>query len=249
MIRASVIAAALCLISASGVLAQDITIGFQTSLSGPIASIGLSLRKGVEVGQAYVSEVAGRKVKLIMLDDASDPSTAARNARKLITESKVDVIIGSAGAPLVLASAMVAFEEHVPMVSMSPVTPPADKRDWIAVVAQPADLMMRADVKEMSRLGIKTVGFIGFNDAWGDQVYSGLTKGADAAGIKVVANERYARADTSVTAQVLKLLAARPDAIVTGGSGTPGATPHLALMDRGYKGPIFRAVPESFDSC
>jgi branched-chain amino acid transport system substrate-binding protein len=91
----------------------------------------------------------------------------------------------------------------------------------------------------MKKDGIKTVGYIGFSDAWGDLVYNALMKAAPAAGIKVLGNERYARGDASVTGQVLKLVAMRPDAVMTGGAGTPGALPFLALAERGFKGPVY----------
>jgi len=55
----------------------------------------------------------------------------------------------------------------------------------------------------------------------------------------MVANERFAPKDTSVTGQVLKLIAAKPDAIVIGASGTPAAMPASALVERGFKGKIY----------
>jgi branched-chain amino acid transport system substrate-binding protein len=116
--------------------------------------------------------------------------------------------------------------------------PPAES-DWTVTVAQPPQLMIDAVVQRMKRDGVKTVGYIGFTDAWGDLVYSSLMKAAEPAGIKVVTNERYARSDQSVTGQVLKIVAARPDAVMTGGSGTPGALPYLALAERGFKGNVY----------
>jgi branched-chain amino acid transport system substrate-binding protein len=99
--------------------------------------------------------------------------------------------------------------------------------------------MVDAVVERMKRNGVKTVGYIGFSDAWGDLVYDALMKAAGPAGIKVVSNERYARADSSVTGQVLKIVALHPDAVMTGGAGTPGALPFLALAERGFKGGVY----------
>src|SRR5690606_21438895 len=96
-----------------------------------------------------------------------------------------------------------------------------------------------AVVERMKRNGVKTVGYIGFSDAWGDLVYDALMKATPDAGIKVLGNERYARADSSVTGQVLRLLAMKPDAVMTGGAGTPGALPFLALTERGFKGGLY----------
>jgi branched-chain amino acid transport system substrate-binding protein len=220
-------------------LAADLKVGFITSLSGPVSSLGLPYEKGIKAAVAYKSNIGGKNVTMVQLDDASDPSTAARNARKLIDEDKVDVIIGTAGSPGALAIAAVARETKTPLISIANANLPGEDGAWMVTVPQPAPLMVSAVVERMKKNGIKTVGYIGFSDAWGDLVYDSLTKAAEANGIKVLTNERYARGDTSVTGQVLKIVAARPDAVLTGTSGTPGALPYRALAERGYKGPIF----------
>ena len=223
----------------SSVSAQELKVGFITSLSGPVSSLGIPYQKGIQAGVTYQSEVAGRKVRLIQLDDASDPSTSARNARKLIDEEKVDVIIGTAGSPGSLAIAGVARETRTPLISIANANLPGEEGAWMVTVPQPAPLMLDAVVEHMKKVGVKTVGYIGFSDAWGDLVYDALGKSAPGAGLKVVSNERFARADASVTGQVLKISSLRPDAVITGTSGTPGALPYLALADRNYKGRIY----------
>ena len=233
------VAGALALGSAAGALAADLKVGFITSLSGPVSSLGIPYAKGIQAALVHQAEVAGRKITMVQFDDASDPSTAARNARKLIDEDKVDVIIGTAGSPGALAIAAVARETKTPLISIANANLPGEDGAWMVTIPQPAPLMIAAVVEHMKRSGIKTVGYIGFSDAWGDLVYDSLTKAAEPAGIKVLTNERYARSDQSVTGQALKVVAARPDAVITGGSGTPGALPYLALAERGYKGPIF----------
>lgn len=238
LIRIAAAAAVGACLSAQA-LAADLKVGFITSLSGPVSSLGIPYAKGIQAAAAYKSEVGGRKVQLIQLDDASDPSTSARNARKLIDEDKVDVIIGTAGSPGALAIAAVARETKTPLISIANANLPGEDGAWMVTVPQPAPLMISAVVEHMKKAGIKTVGYIGFSDAWGDLVYDSLLKSAAPAGIKVVTNERYARADTSVTGQVLKIVAAHPDAVIAGGSGTPGALPYMALAERGYRGPIF----------
>lgn len=217
----------------------DLKVGFITSLSGPVSSLGIPYGKGIQAGAAYKPEIAGHKVHLIQLDDASDPSTAARSARKLIEEDKVDVIIGTAGSPGALAIAAVARETKTPLISIANANLPGEEGAWMVTLPQPAPLMVSAVVERMKKSGVKTVGYIGFSDPWGDLVYDALMKSVDAAGIKVVTNERYARADASVTGQVLKVVAARPDAVITGTSGTPGALPYIALSERGYRGQIY----------
>jgi len=233
------VAAAVSVLTAANALAADLKVGFITSLSGPVSSLGIPYDKGMKAAVAYKSELNGKKIQVVSLDDASDPSTAARNARKLIDEDKVDVIIGTAGSPGALAIAAVARETKTPLISIANANLPGEEGAWMVTLPQPAPLMVSAVVERMKKSGVKTVGYIGFSDAWGDLVYDALQKSAEPAGIKVVSNERYARADASVTGQVLKIVALRPDAVITGTSGTPGALPYLALSERGYKGQIY----------
>ena len=225
--------------SAATALAADLKVGFITSLSGPVSSLGIPYEKGMKAALAYKSEVAGRKIVLVQLDDASDPTTAARNARKMIDEDKVDVIIGTAGSPGALAIAAVARETKTPLISIANANLDGEEGAWMITLPQPAPLMASALVDRMKKSGVKTIGYIGFSDAWGDLVYDAMIKIAEPAGIKVVSNERYARADASVTGQVLKIVALKPDAVITSTSGTPGALPYLALAERGYKGQIY----------
>ena len=222
-----------------GALAADLKVGLSVSLSGPNSSLGIPYAKGMQAALAYKGEVSGRKIQLIVLDDGSDPSAAGRNARKLVEEEKVDILMGTSGVPASVAMAQVGRETSVPMIGLSPLSLDPAENPWIVTVAQPAQLMIDAVVERMKANGVKTVGYIGFSDAWGDLVYDALMKAAPGAGIKVVSNERYARADASVTGQVLKIVALRPDAVMTGGSGTPGALPFLALTERGFRGGVY----------
>ena len=225
--------------SAAGALAADLKVGLSVSLSGPNSSLGVPYAKGMQAALAYKPEVNGRKIRLIVLDDGSDPTTAGRNARKLVEEDKVDVLMGTSGVPSAIAMAQVARESKTPLIGLTPISIDAAENPWVVTVAQPTQLMIDAVVERMKQNGVKTVGYIGFSDAWGDLVYNALMKAAPLADIKVVSNERYARADASVTGQVLKIVALRPDAVMTGGAGTPGALPFLALAERGFKGGIY----------
>src|SRR5574337_1357579 len=191
-----------------GVKAADLKVGFITSLSGPVSSLGIPYQRGIKAAEAFMPEVAGMKVQLLQLDDASDPSVAARNARKMIDEDKVDVLIGTAGSPGSLAIAAVAREAKTPLISIANANLPGPDGGWMITVPQPAPLMIDAVIERMQRNQVKTVGYIGFSDAWGDLVYDSLKKGVAPTGIKVLTDERYARADQSVTGQILKIVAA-----------------------------------------
>ena len=235
----SLLATTLVALPAAALLAADLKVGLSVSLSGPNSSLGVPYAKGMQAALAYRPEVNGRKIQLIVLDDGSDPTATGRNARKLVDEDKVDVLMGTSGVPAAIAMAQVARDAKVPMIGLTPIQLDPVENPWVFTVAQPTQLMIDAVVDRMKKDGIKSVGYIGFSNAWGDLVYNALVKATAAAGIKVLGNERYARADASVTGQVLKLMAMKPDAVMTGGAGTPGALPFLALTERGFKGPMY----------
>ena len=237
----SLLVSAALLLAVPQMARAEILVGFVTGLSGPVSSIGIPNAKGLAAGEAYIGEVGGEKLRVIQLDDGSDPTASARNARKLVEQEKVDILIGTSGAPQTLAMATAAIEMKIPMIAVSPIAavPPGDGGPWVVQTPQPTPLLVQGIVDHMKARGLKTVAFIGFSDAFGDLMYDSLTQSATAAAIKVIANERYARSDSSVTAQVLRALAAHPDAIMLGGTGTPGALPVIALSERGYKGPLY----------
>ena len=238
IIAAAVVAASLV----TGAAAQaEITVGFVTSQSGPGSSIGVLYDRGMKASVEYASSIGAEKIKLIQLDDGSDPSAATRNARKLVEENKVDLLIGTSTAASSSAMVPIANELKVPMIAISPISVAAnDAGDrWAIVMPQPPTLMVKVVVDRMKRDGVKQFAYIGFSDAWGDLVYNGAQKPAEADGLKILTNERYARTDTSVTGQVLKMMATKPDAVLLGGAATQGALPPLALTERGYKGPLY----------
>jgi branched-chain amino acid transport system substrate-binding protein len=240
-LSSALIALAIPYLAASPSVAADITVGLITSMSGPGASIGIPYARGATAGAAYAGSVGDNKIRLIQLDDASDPSTAARNARKLVEEDKVDILLGAASTPGSVAMSTVAAETKTPMISLTPIPPitVGPTGQWIIAVPQPPGLMVAAVVERMKKDGVKSAAYIGFSDSWGDLVYNALMKDAPASQIEVTTNERYARADTSVTGQTLKIISTHPDAVITGGSGTPGALPYIALAERGYKGGLY----------
>lgn len=222
---------------ATGAAARDnILVGVTLGATGPGASLGIHYKNAF---QLIPKTLGGRPVEFIILEDKTDPTEAAKNARKLIGEEKVDAIMGSNSVPSTTQIAQIATEAKTPMIALAPVALPHEKLGWVFTTPQPVALMMGAVVEDMKKKGVKTVGYIGFSDSWGDLVLKALKKHAEPAGIKVLTDERYARADTSVTGQVIKILAADPDAVVVGGSGTGGALPHIGLVERGYKKPIY----------
>jgi len=219
----------------------DIKVGFITSLSGNASSIGIPYGRGIQAASAYRSEVNGQKVRLIQLDDGSDPSATTRNARKLMEEENVDVLIGAATAPSTLAVAAVAAELKVPLIAVAPITLQftGSGEQWVVAVPQPPTLFVKVVALRMKRDGVKNFGYIGFSDASGDLFFGGAKAAEAETGIKILIDERYARTDSSVTAQILKILATQPDAVLIGSSGTQAALPALALADRGFGGKLY----------
>lgn len=219
----------------------DINVGVTLSTTGPAASLGIPEKNTVAL---MPKTIAGEKVNYIVLDDASDTTAAVTNARKLISENKVDVIVGSTTTPNSLAMIDAVAEARVPMISLAAsariVEPVDDKKRWVFKTPQNDILMAMAIATHMADNGVRNVAFIGFADAYGEGWYQEFAKAAGLKKLNIVANERYNRTDTSVTGQVLKIVSARPDAVLIAGSGTPAALPQKTLKERGYAGKIYQ---------
>lgn len=225
------------LLGTVGHAAADITIGVSLPLTGPASGLGIPTRNGISL---WPETIGGEKVKLIILDDASDTTQSNKNARRLISEEKVDIIVGSTATPASIALAEVAAEGHTVQISTSPVELTEAKGTWTFRVAQSTALMATAVVEHMLKTGIKTVAFLGYSDAYGEAWLKEFSNQAGKAGLQLITTERFARADTAVTGQALKILAARPDAVLLGASGSGAAMPHKAIIERGYKGKIYQ---------
>ena len=237
--RKIMLAAALALLAT---LAQaDINVGVTLSATGPAASLGIPEKNTIAL---LPTSIGGQKVNYIVLDDASDTTTAVKNARKLISENKVDLIIGSTTTPNSLAMIDVAAENETPMIAMAAsariVEPMDDKRRWVFKTAQNDAHMATAIVEHMTNNAVKTVAYIGFSDAYGEGWWNEFSKLAEVRKIQLVGNECFNRTDTTVTGQILKILVAKPDAVLIGGAGTPAALPQKSLKEKGYKGTIYQ---------
>ncbi|MBP8175122.1 MAG: ABC transporter substrate-binding protein [Sphaerotilus sp.] len=219
----------------------DINVGVTVSATGPAASLGIPEKNTIAL---MPKTIGGEKVNYIVLDDASDTTTAVANTRKLLTEHKVDIIIGSTTTPNSLAMIDAVAEAQTPMISMAAsariVEPQDAKKRWVFKTPQNDIQMSLAIAEHMAAAGVRTVGFIGFADAYGEGWFQEFTKAVELKKLRVVASERYARTDTSVTGQILKLMSAQPDAILIAGSGTPAVLPQRTLKERGYAGKLYQ---------
>lgn len=219
----------------------DINVGVSVSATGPAASLGIPQKNTVAL---FPATIGGQKVNYIVLDDATDTTAAVKNIKKLISENKVDVVIGSSTTPNSLAMMDVAAEAETPMISLAGsaivVEPMDSKRAWVFKSAQNDAHMATAIVEHMNSQKVQTVGFIGFADAYGEGWFKEFAKIAEVRKLRVVASERYQRNDTSVSGQILKILAAKPDAVLIAAAGTPGVLPEKTLKEKGYKGLIYQ---------
>jgi len=231
--------AAACLALCAPALSQ-VKIGVTVSATGPAASLGIPEKNTVAM---CPKNAGGKTIEYILLDDATDTTSAVQNTRKLIGENRVDAIIGSTTTPNSLAMIDVFSEAETPTVSLASsirIIDPVDaKKAWSFKTPQTDVMMAGAILEHASANGVKTLGYVGFNDALGEAFFAEIDKAAKGRNIALVANERFAPKDTSVTGQALKLIAAAPDAIVIGASGTPAALPASALAERGYKGKVY----------
>ena len=239
MNKRSLIALAILAATTLPALAQ-IKIGVTLSTTGPAVSLGIPEKNTIAL---LPKTIAGKTVEYIVLDDASDSSAAVVNTRRLTLEDKVDAIIGSTTTPNSLAMIDAVAESGTPTISLASsariIEPMSAKKAWVFKTPQTDTMMVLAILEHAAKRGLKTMGYIGFNDALGEAFYAEFEKFASVRGIKIVANERFAPRDTSVTSQVLKLAGANPDMVVIGASGTPAVLPARALVERGFKGSVY----------
>ncbi|MBV8923248.1 ABC transporter substrate-binding protein [Bradyrhizobium sp.] len=238
VLSAAALAAALAL-PGSPALAQtnEITIGITTTTTGPGAALGIPERNALEF---VPKEIAGHPLKIILLDDGGDPTTATTNARRFVTESKADVIMGSALTPPTIAVSNVANEAGIPHFGLAPFPITPERAKWSVAMPQPIPIVGKPIYEHMKAHNVKTVGYIGYSDSYGDLWFNDFKAHGVPMGLTVADEERFARPDTSVTGQVLKLVAANPDAVLVGASGTAAALPQTELRERGYKGLIYQ---------
>ena len=229
--------AAVLALMAMGMAHADITIGVVQPLTGPASGLGIPVKNGIMI---WPKTIAGETLKVVVLDDATDPTTGVKDTQRLVTEDKADVIIGSSATPVAIPMADVTAEAGTPQIATSPASLPPGKDKWFFRMPQSNDVMAYAVVAHMKKQNVKTVGFLGYTDAYGELWLKALTAEAAKNGIKIVATERFARSDTSVTGQVLKLTSANPDAILIVASGSGAGMPQKAVMERGYKGKVYQ---------
>jgi branched-chain amino acid transport system substrate-binding protein len=238
LLSATVVAAVFALPGAPAMAqTSEITIGITVTTTGPAAALGIPERNSLEF---VAKEIAGVPLKVIVLDDGGDPTNATTNARRFVTESKADIIMGSSTTPPTVAVSNVANEAGIPHIGLAPFPISPERAKWSVSMPQPIPIMGKVIYEHMKANNVKTVGYIGYSDSYGDLWANDFKSQAMPMGMTMIDEERFARPDTSVAGQVLKLVAANPDAVLVGASGTAAALPQSTLRERGYKGLIYQ---------
>src|SRR5450830_1836448 len=237
VLKATLLASALAMAGVATSAHAELRIGVIMSLTGPGSGLGIPAKNGFAL---WPDSIAGEKIKLIILDDATDPTQASKNARRLIAEDKVDLIIGSAAVPPTLAIADVALETQTVQLAISPIETAEGKDAWTFRLPQSTAVMAGGVVDHMKKHGIKNFAFLGYSDSYGENWLKETVRLARQAGITMTVAERFGRADTSVTAQALRVISSNSDAVLVVASGSGAAMPHKALIERGYKGKIYQ---------
>ncbi len=237
----SVLCSTVFAVISAGTAQAQVNVGITVSQTGPAAALGIPQKNSVA---QLPKEIAGQSINYIVLDDATDPTKAVANARKMIAENKIDILIGSSATPATLALVDVAAETRTPYCGMVPtkplVNPVDDKRKWVFKAPQDDAIMAEALADHMVANGVKTVGFLGYTDGYGQGWLAEVEAIFPARGIKITAVERFQRTDTSVSAQSLKILATNPDAVLVVASGTVAVMPHKTIKEQGFSKQIYQ---------
>ncbi|HSW07941.1 ABC transporter substrate-binding protein [Aquabacterium sp.] len=234
LLRATLLA---CGVLFATAIRAEIVIGVSFSQTGPAAALGIAPRNAM---QLFPDQIGGEKLRFVVLDDATDSTSATKNARRFVSEDKVDLIIGSTASPPALAIAEVAREAETVQLAAAPIELPEGRDGFTFRLPQGIALMAEGTVAHMKKTGVRSFGFLGYTDAYGESWQRYMSRYADAAGIKLSASERFSRTDASVTAQALKVVASNPDAVLVVASGSGAVMPQKALLERGFKGRIYQ---------
>ena len=104
--------------SAAGAALADINIGVSLPLTGPTSALGIPIKNSIAL---WPTSIGGEKINVIILDDATDPTNATKNARRFVTDDKVDILMGSAATPPANAVAAVAAETGTMHMTFAPI--------------------------------------------------------------------------------------------------------------------------------
>ena len=197
---------------------QPIRIGASNSMTGSYAKPGAYGREGYLLCQKQVNEkggLLGRKVELVMYDDRSDPQTAVRLYEKLITEDKVDAVMGPYSSPITEAAVNVTEKYRKLMVApLAATTSIWEKgRKYLIMVVSPAEVYLEGLVDLAARNKLKTIALINEDTLFTKASVKGAEEIARKKGIEVIFKEAYPKGHTDYSAILTKIKAAKPDVL------------------------------------
>lgn len=219
----------------------ELTVGVIYSATGPVAAAGIAQQRTLSI---LPKTMGGLPVRYIGLDDGGDTTATVKAARKLIADEHIDVLLGPSSSANSLAIVSLMAQQEVPMISLggsaSIVEPVDGPKKWAFKTPQSETLMASIVAQHMAQSGIKTLGIIAYNDAFGEGWLKEIGRLSEQKGIKIVSVERFERTDSNTTGQVLKTLAASPQAVFIAAAGTPAALPQAGLVERGFRGRVYQ---------
>jgi branched-chain amino acid transport system substrate-binding protein len=219
---AALVAAAVLAVSLPAAAQAPIRIGASLSLTGTYAKPGTYQKEGYDVCADEVNAkggLLGRKIEFVLYDDQSTPATGVKLYEKLITEDKVDAVMGPYSSPISEAVANVTEKYKKVMVSPLAATTSIFKkgRRYIFMVISPAEVYLEGLIDMAAKRGLKTVAILNEDTLFAKASASGAAELAKKKGLQVVLHEAYPKGNTDFSALLVKIKALNPD-VVAGGT-------------------------------
>ena len=194
-----------------------IRIGASLALTGAYAALGQNQNRGYQLCVRRTNDkggVLGRKLELVLYDDWSDPATAVRLYEKLVTQDRVNLILGPYGSPITEAVADVAEKYRMPMVTHAATTSIFKKgRRFVFMVLSPAEVFLEGLVEMAAKNGLRTVALINEDTIATKAIVQGTIELAKKKGLEVVLVEGYPKGNIDFSTILAKVRAANPDVL------------------------------------
>jgi branched-chain amino acid transport system substrate-binding protein len=205
---------------------QPIRIGASASLVGSYAVQGGYLREGYLLCQRHVNEqggVMGRPLELVIHDDGSDEKTAVRLYERMISDDKVDAVLGPYSSPITDAVAEVSERHRRLMIAPAAATTSIWEkgRRYLVMMLAPVEGLSEGVLDLAARQGLKTVAVLRQDGLVANAIAKGAQALAPAKGLRVVAVESYQTSPEDFSEPVKKVASARPDVLIAASARFP----------------------------
>ena len=201
-----------------------IRIGASISLTGRYDRTGRELKNGYDLWAEQTNAAGGvlsRQVEFVTYDDTSDPETSRNLYEKLISEDKVDLVIGPYSSPVTLPASTVAEKYGYPMIVSGASATDIYTRGYKNVfgIYTAAPLYMDGAVDIANKQGYRTVAIINENSAFSKDTVSGARSKAQQAGMQIVFEEEYPNTVRDLNPILTKMRPLNPDVLIGGTYG------------------------------